>query len=297
MNCPIIKSLEVIQIEHYQIIKQLREERGLSQSFLAEGLTTREAVSKFERRGTKISAETLFWFLEKMNITLEEYYHICSNGILPKKQQIIVDGYKHLSTYSSLQTLLTDLSNLSCGTNDPFYRLLIVQFRSLYYWLKNDLVNDNYIDNDRQEIQHYLNGIDTWGRFELSLFNNLLFLFDSDYITATYKRTITKLMSYENIIYYRNDITGFMSNALFIFWQRNDYQYMKSIISDLQLLTKDEDYCFYKITCKTFEKIYQAQNDLNLEDLKTEFDILNYLGYESTVNDYYTAYNIAKSKP
>lgn len=83
---------EVILKNHHHLIRNLRKERKLSQQFLSEGITTREAVSRFENRGTNITADTLFQFLDKMNVTLEEYHYLLNDFELSQKQEKYREG-------------------------------------------------------------------------------------------------------------------------------------------------------------------------------------------------------------
>lgn len=273
-------------MEHYQLIRKLRRDRHLSQSFLAEGYTTRNAVTKFENRGTNISVESLFWFLEKMNVTLEEYYFIFNNGQITDKKQIIIEGYQHLNTPENLAIYLKKLQQLEWASSDPFYSLIAAEFRSLFYWQQDRLDQDNFLNEDRHTVQAYLDGIDNWGRFELSLFSNLLFLFDDDYIIATFKTTITKMKLYASQVYYQGDVTGFLTNALELFWQRRDYLAMDHVLTELRKLTTTIEYCSGRIACKIFEKIIKHKDEIQLIDLKPELVILEYLDYSGEAKEY-----------
>lgn len=74
------------------LIRQLRQDRHLSQKFLAQGICSREAITKFEQRGTDLSAKNLFLILDKMNITIEEFVFLMQDGELPSKQKIYHEG-------------------------------------------------------------------------------------------------------------------------------------------------------------------------------------------------------------
>ena len=60
--------------EHLALIRKLRKDRGLTQEQLTSGISQKRNLSKaFESRGTKIGFELIVNYLDRMNITLEEY--------------------------------------------------------------------------------------------------------------------------------------------------------------------------------------------------------------------------------
>ena len=75
-------------IKHASLIRKLRKERGLTQAQLTEGLSQRGTLVAFESRGTKISFELLVDYLERMNVTLEEYQFLLNNNTLTSKQKL-----------------------------------------------------------------------------------------------------------------------------------------------------------------------------------------------------------------
>ena len=60
-------------MDHSSLIKKLRLERGLSQKKLAQGISQRSTLASFENNATKISYNILIQYLDRMNVTLEEY--------------------------------------------------------------------------------------------------------------------------------------------------------------------------------------------------------------------------------
>ncbi|EHQ9041343.1 helix-turn-helix transcriptional regulator, partial [Enterococcus faecalis] len=61
---------------HAELIRKLRIERGLSQESLSKGISSRTTLASFEQRKTNISFSLVVNYLEKMNISLEEYNYL-----------------------------------------------------------------------------------------------------------------------------------------------------------------------------------------------------------------------------
>lgn len=111
-------------IKHASLIRKLRKERGLTQAQLTEGLSQRGTLAAFESRGTKISFELLVDYLERMNVTLEEYQFLLNNNTLTSKQK--------LSNYLITTKYLTkeqenELLKEYKKTGNIYYRLLYTQ--------------------------------------------------------------------------------------------------------------------------------------------------------------------------
>ena len=166
-------------IKHASLIRKLRKERGLTQAQLTEGLSQRGTLAAFESRGTKISFELLVDYLERMNVTLEEYQFLLNNNTLTSKQK--------LSNYLITTKYLTkeqenELLKEYKKTGNIYYRLLYTQRILIDQYLGNRKLTRSETLTEVSIIKKYLEGIDTWGHYELSIFSNCLFIFDDEYI-------------------------------------------------------------------------------------------------------------------
>ncbi|MDB1652685.1 helix-turn-helix transcriptional regulator [Enterococcus durans] len=75
-------------MDHSSLIKKLRLERGLSQEKLAQGISQRSTLASFENNATKISYNILIQYLDRMNVTLEEYQFMLDGNNLSEKRKL-----------------------------------------------------------------------------------------------------------------------------------------------------------------------------------------------------------------
>ncbi|AKZ47091.1 hypothetical protein LIU_00460 [Enterococcus durans] len=75
-------------MDHSSLIKKLRLERGLSQKKLAQGISQRSTLASFENNATKISYNILIQYLDRMNVTLEEYQFMLDGNNLSEKRKL-----------------------------------------------------------------------------------------------------------------------------------------------------------------------------------------------------------------
>lgn len=263
--------------EQSELIKELRIERNITQEVLAQGITTREAVSNFERRGTNITSNTLLTFLDRMNVTLEEYGFLLNNKNLTKKQEMFIEGVNYHNKVMQ-EDYLNRLNETYKSTNDYAYALIASQYRLLYAFKNNTNKMDDLIQ-DKQKIQNHLNNVQNWGRFELSLFTNVLFVFNTEYIYSTYRRVIKNMKLYSNHPHYKDNIGIFIKNCLILFWKRAKYTHMNLLLSELDVLTKNIGYSSERFTYLIFQKVVTYKEQFTVSMIDPEIEILRFLGY------------------
>ncbi|WP_125607019.1 helix-turn-helix domain-containing protein [Lapidilactobacillus bayanensis] len=258
-------------------VRELRQNRNLSQNFLAEGICSREALTRFEQRGTRISAETLFQILDKMNITIEEFMFALNDGELSFKQSIFQKGISSLHNAVQHKDYLDQLDELYQSTNDKYYHLLSCLFTI-------DVNSLSHTSTDQSKIQYltnYLNQVDTWGRFELALFVDGLSFFPSVYILNSYKTNISRMYEYTKNPHYQDQLLDFFNNVGMTLIKRQDLHILAELLPGYDSLTQNKAYASDRITYLILKKIVDAGATFQISMIDQELSILNYLGFES----------------
>lgn len=221
-------------MEANQLLKQLRKERNLSQRKLAEGISERSTLATFEQKGHRIAFDTLKAYLDRMNVTLEEFDYQLNDQALSDKiklsrrmQQVY---YQH--DHATLTSLIDTAKQAYAASDDFMYYILSSQFTLI---LNNESQKQDTTERYEieQKVKDYLNRIDTWGKFELSTFTNLLFLFDDTFILFQIEKLSQKK-------YFRNTLnqqyqiyTKLLTNAAYLFIDRKNPTALSTILSYL----------------------------------------------------------------
>lgn len=267
-------------MEHQSLIKKLRTDRGISQEKLAQGISRRSTLASFERQATKISYDMLVQYLDRMNITLEEYQFLLDDGNLSEKRGISVLFYQKLTKEydAAFSDMLFQKYN---ETGESYYQLLRSEYLLVMKKDNRDLVIDEA--KEKQVLSVYLDAIEDWGRFELAIFINTLFCFDDDYILMHFKRSVKKMKGYIDNLYYSRDILAFLINGVVLGFERKSKQLFDVFFPELRFFADELKSMEADITWRVFQFLFT--DDIYSNKKKYElFFILEYLGKEEYIS-------------
>lgn len=233
---------------HSSLIRKLRKERGLTQEQLTHGISQRGTLAAFESRGTKISFELLVDYLERMNITLEEYQFLLNNNSLSNKQKLT--NY-FISSKTITPEQEKELLKEYQKSGNIYYRLVYAQRKLITNYLYNNGTITPNIETEITIIKNYLEKIETWGHFELTVFSNVLFIFDDQYIIHSFQTSISKMKTYIDATYYPELFSNFILNGLRLSFNRQSMVLRKHFLHELKKISNNHkhslDIAHYKI--------------------------------------------------
>lgn len=225
---------------HHKLIRQLRNERSLTQQQLAAGITHRTTLISFEKNGTQISFETLSEYLNRMNVTIDEYQYLLNNKQASSKDQAKNEYWQLLLNTSQTLTspqVVTALKNYLQTYHDSgdfFYYYLYSQLYLVLTYRSGSFDSSTpQVKEIKNHLITYLKQIKTWGRFELVLFSNCMFIFDDDFIQSIFKRALRKARQYQAVPYFTNDLKLILFHALKLAIDRHNYQLFEIAFAEL----------------------------------------------------------------
>lgn len=263
------------------LLKKLRTERNLSQRKLAADISERSTLATFEQKGHRIAFDILYKYLDRLNVTLEEFeYHLTNNQLNEKKQlskQFHNAYYQH--DFDQLAVLIEESKTTYQETQDFFYYLLYSQY---YLILKKKGYAHTIDETERIEtvIKGYLDKIETWGRFEITIFANLMFLFTDEYILFQIEQ-LNKQEFYNNLLSLNYHIySKLLTNAAFLFIDRSQIDHLKQILFYMtKNIPLDNDRI--RLMIRYFEgiiAIFHGEIETGKQTISKTIEILNFLG-------------------
>lgn len=261
-----------------EVIRRFREERRISQAVLANGIMSRQALNKFETRGTSISSEKLFSLLDRMNVTIEEYLSAIEYRGETEKKEIERKFIQCLKEPAKMTDFLDYLSGRFHLTDDPYYRIKFSQFTLEFAYINEE----DYMSKAEEidYIKNFLNRIEDWGVFELTVYSNCLFIFESEYIINTFRRNNSKIQKFVNQKGFKTTLYSLIDNCLILFLSRNEIDHFEKVLPTLFDISNTFENAYQRILYNIFKKISVKKTAFVMTDIDRELSILNYLGYE-----------------
>lgn len=156
---------------HGEFIKKIRQEKHLTQKELAEGILSKNFLSKFERGESKITSEIFLKLLERLNVSLDEFEQLVTSKHSQKEFLQKLETFKSQKDGYLLENLKAEEKQLfqSDRNRRHLHNQFLVEAHLQYLQGKNIDVKQKRV------IQSYLFEVEEWGDYEWELFGNIVF--------------------------------------------------------------------------------------------------------------------------
>ncbi|WP_125607017.1 Rgg/GadR/MutR family transcriptional regulator [Lapidilactobacillus bayanensis] len=235
-----------------QLFRKLRLERGLTQEQLAKDITSRTALSSFELRETDISLPHAIKYLNRLNITLEEYEFMYRQKNPSKKHSFsqYLNGNDAHEAQANSKLLLEKYTE----SGDNYFFYLYIQNELLSKVKHGQSTSESY-DTLATRVKNYLNKIETWGHFEIIMFSNCMYIFNSEYINFVLKNVLPLTEEYQETIYFTNTIVYLCQNGIGLGIHRQDSELIKTFKQKLYSLEENDHTCVSAILRLFFHSV------------------------------------------
>ena len=156
---------------HGEFIKKIRQEKHLTQKELAEGILSKNFLSKFERGESKITSEIFLKLLERLNVSLDEFEQLVTSKHSQKEFLQKLETFKSQKDVYLLENLKAEEKQLFQADRNRrhLHNQILVEAHLQY-------LQDKNIDvKQKRVIQSYLFEVEEWGDYEWELFGNIVF--------------------------------------------------------------------------------------------------------------------------
>ncbi|WP_455491434.1 Rgg family transcriptional regulator [Granulicatella sp.] len=161
---------------HGEFIKKIRQEKHLTQKELAEGILSKNFLSKFERGESKITSEIFLNLLERLNVSLDEFEQLVISKHSQKEFLQKLETFKSQKDGYLLENLKVEEKELfqSDRNRRHLHNQILVEAHLQYLQGKNIDVKQKRV------IQSYLFEVEEWGDYEWELFGNIVFCLSTE---------------------------------------------------------------------------------------------------------------------
>lgn len=254
---------------HGDLIKKLRKERNMTQMQLAADISSRTTLSSFENNRSRVSSDLLFAYLERMNISIQEYLFYFNNNSSTEKERITQYFYDNVvkSTDREILNRIIDYRAKYNNSHDFYFCCLSIELKLFLNHKQDKNIFD--VEEDITIVKKYLERVQQWGHFEMSLFSNCLYVFSNDYIRGTFSTLLKRTKIISKIDTYQNDIAIFLNNCIILSFERQQLQDTNFFVAQLYKLSADTPRKAYdRLMCNFYEELIKClrgnQNNLSI---------------------------------
>ncbi len=267
-----------------ELIRKLRKERNITQKKLVNEQYSRSSLARIEIEELDMKTDMLIYFLDRMNISLEEYqtYKFKSNSELSKKDEIKKDFMIKILNNTTSNEFIETLQDTYQQTNDTYYLHLYCLGRILQYKMNNEHID---LSEESNIIKKHLSKIESWGYFEFSMYTNSLFLFPNEFIQQQYKYVLQKIELFSNSTKFNHLKIRFLINSIIISLERNHLEFVDQYLIELFESTRDNDYILGRIFWKFFKDLKNKIEKNEFFDVTFTYNWLLSLGYDDLANN------------
>jgi len=185
-------------MDHSTTIKKLRVSKNITQKQLCKGICSRSTLAVFETKGSYLSADFLFNFLDRMNIRVDEYVlYLNINETSKTKALESLKTARINKDEQKLAHLADEFKSFYMESLDIFWLCYAFKAKEFAEQLTEEVFDYRCYKEKHQNainiMTSYLMKVDSWGEFELSLFGNLMHYLSSTYIKMVLKRNLDRL--------------------------------------------------------------------------------------------------------
>lgn len=275
-------------METNKLLKKLRTERKISQRNLAENISQRSTLASFEQNGHRISFETLFQYLDRLNISLEEFDYLLSTSTRSEKKILSKNFYfaYYQEDYKKIEELVQLTRKKYSETKDFYFYLLYSQY---YLVLTKKGIQQSSSEEKEIEknIKKYLDRIETWGKFEITIFSNLMFIFPNEYIMFHIEQLQKKEFYNTPLSFEHNMYAKVLTNALFLFIDRENVPYIEKLLASIKAIPSRENDRL-SLLVKYFEgivQIYHHELTEGTAKIQKVIEIFSFLGHKKLTEE------------
>ncbi len=213
-------------------IKEIRKSKGLKIKDVAGEDMTVSLLSKFERGESDITSAKFHKILDRLNVSNDEFMYFNRN-LKPNDHKHFLSLLQHLTTKQDI----IGLERLGQSQIKKYQETNNVRF------LHNSVVTKAHIcrlqnkklENSKKTlISNYLYSVEIWGKYEIELFNNIMFIFEMSELKMLARISVNRMEEYKDLENFKIHSIHLQLNLTLILIEYKDYLQAKVFMNRLR---------------------------------------------------------------
>lgn len=227
------------------LIREFRQSRNLTMKEVCDTDLSIAQLSKFERGVSEITINKLLVILDKLNITIEEFFHAEQEFELSEFEQLIVTMKEHYikNDAGRIIELRNEQLEKHSQKNVKFFELNAIMLSALLKDLKNEKTKEP--EMEEKLIDHLLE-VDIWCHYEIVLFANSISLFNTNTLVTLTNEMISNTKYYQEIKKHRVITIQTLINVILTLLENGETEQSKIFQDKLTELLEMDQYLLYE---------------------------------------------------
>ncbi|TYS32982.1 helix-turn-helix domain-containing protein [Bacillus pumilus] len=178
-------------------MRSIRKNKGYTQHYVSSGLLSQSAYSKFELHRIDILASSYMALLEKVDVSLDEFYYIMNDFQYTRRQKFINDFFNTTFNHpDKLRQLIMESEKLLSNSRDQL--ISDIQCICTALIVLNETGSIEQARNHVDTVWERLSKHENWYLVDIRLINSLLFIFPIETAMHISRNALKRLNNYKN---------------------------------------------------------------------------------------------------
>lgn len=278
-----------------ETISYLRKQKGISVNELCSDQISRQAYNKFVSGKSVTSIENFKYFLDVLCVGFDEFFLI-HNRFQHEINDEIMIKINYYSNHLELEKLQKINKELESKVNNGDKRLMHLFFISDLFLSKLNQKPFNF--NSLKKIKEYLLSVEIWTIYEIVLFSNCIFCFESETINSITKKVIFNFDRLMNDEKYKNESFRMFYNICIHLIKNKEIKNIVTYLNVLKRIELPEEALFEKLSLifmNDLLSLYHGNHDIK-KSIESLLYILEKLNAKKTNKTFTNLYFIVKTQ-
>ena len=263
-------------MEIYELLRKMRINRGITQKQLANGITTRESIVKYENGKNHVPLLILLELLEKMNVNLDEFLFYLQADNVRTKNKELKKLIKSIRVGGQPSQYILHQLKIQADESSDFVDVRNYLVAKVCDWYNRPKSERKITRKDQSyisQIKDYLDRIDEFGRFEITTFTSLLFLFETNYIAQRINEIEKKIEKNKDYEIFHTSLYALYNNTFLLMLERKDQLHAENYLKKYSNVRKN---MLFSRETEIYANFYNLLFRYLFGDMDKEQEIIQY---------------------
>ena len=253
-------------------LRFIRTSKQVSINKLADNVISKSQLSRFERGESEISCSKLYYLLNKLNTSFDEFL-IINRGFSDYDFKIMINEVRDSTASNDIQNIIKILESYQNKDKSTLKNFEITLLKSILNNYSKDIYPSK---SELEELVDYLFKVEHWGYYEISLFGNCFRQLTYQTIFSLTKELLNKIRYYIRAESNKRLVIQLTINCLIVSIDKEYFENARYLLKKVECLLNSET-SFYEKTVFIYASGYLLYKEGNIDGKDKMLDALKVL--------------------